>query len=82
MLCIIKSAYGKAYEVCHPSIVYLPHTARKRSSVDFVGVVMDEKLNFNSHVNKIAGKISKNSGILYKLRPFLPPYTTLLFFVI
>ena len=44
----------------------------KRSSVDFLGVVMDEKLKFNLHVDKIAGKISKNSGILYKLRPFLP----------
>ena len=44
----------------------------KRSSVDFLGVVMDDKLKFNLHVNKIAGKVSKNAGILYKLRPFLP----------
>ena len=41
----------------------------KRSSVEFLGVVIDEKLEFNLHVNKIACKISKNSGILYIFLP-------------
>ena len=33
---------------------------------------MDDKLKFNLYVDKIADKVSKNSGILYKLRQCLP----------
>ena len=37
----------------------------------FLGVTIDEKLKFNSHINDISKKISQNSGILYKLRHYV-----------
>ncbi len=39
---------------------------------NFDGLVMNENLNWKSHVNKIANKISKSMDILNKLKHFLP----------
>ncbi len=39
---------------------------------NFLGIIVNEHLNWNSHVNKIANKISKSTGILNKLKHFLP----------
>jgi hypothetical protein len=41
-------------------------------SFDFLGITLDKHLNWNSHVNKIANKISKTAGILNKLKHILP----------
>jgi hypothetical protein len=42
-------------------------------SIKFLGVIIDEKLSFQYHVNYISTKLSKSVGILYKLVSFLPP---------
>ena len=47
------------------------------SSVRFLGVEMDENLKFNLHINNIAKKISQNTGILRKLKEFVPADTLL-----
>ena len=39
---------------------------------DFLGLTINENLNWKSHINKIANKISKNLGILNKLKHYLP----------
>ena len=36
-----------------------------------LGVFIDEKLSFKSHVKHVISKISKNTGILYQIRDFL-----------
>ena len=38
----------------------------------FLGITINNKLNWNSHINKVTNKISKTVGILHKLRSFLP----------
>ena len=45
------------------------------SSVRFLGLDIDDKLKFNFHINNIASKISRNAGILYKLRQYVPTDT-------
>ena len=44
----------------------------KSKSVSFLGVNIDENLNWDSHINYIGTKISKCIGIMYKLRYCLP----------
>ena len=39
---------------------------------NFLGLTINENLNWKSHVDKIANKISKSMGILNKLKYFLP----------
>ena len=47
------------------------------SSVRFLGVEMDKNLKFNLHINNIAKKNSKNTGILRKLKEYVPADTLL-----
>ena len=44
----------------------------RSSSVGFLGVEIDEKLKFNFHIDNICTKISKNIGVLYKLKNIIP----------
>ena len=40
----------------------------------YLGIYVDDCLNFNKHVDYISGKISKSIGVLYKLKSCLPDY--------
>ena len=48
-----------------------------KSSTRFLGVIIDDKLKFNLHIKEISKKISKNVGVLYKLRQYVPHNTLL-----
>ena len=39
---------------------------------NFLGIMLDECLTWNSHIQRIASKISVVNGILYRLKKFLP----------
>ena len=43
----------------------------RTNSIKFLGIILDETLNFTEHTNYICGKISKTIGIMNKVR-FLP----------
>ena len=38
----------------------------------YLGVYLDDKLTFKDHINYINSKISRYTGILYKIRDYLP----------
>ena len=42
------------------------------STFDFLGITINETLSWNDHADKISNKISKYSGILYRLKRYLP----------
>ena len=39
---------------------------------NFIGITLDKHLNWNAHTNTLFGKISRNTGILNKIKLFLP----------
>ena len=39
---------------------------------DFLGIMLDECMTWNPHINKIAGKISRVNGALSRLKRFVP----------
>ena len=41
---------------------------------NFLGIFIDKHLYWNAHINKIACKISKTTGILNTFKHILPPY--------
>ena len=43
----------------------------EKQSLKFLGVTIDSNLNFNEHILNIHSSISRNIGILYKLKDFL-----------
>ena len=46
----------------------------------FLGVIIDNKINFKKHINYITGKISKHSGILYRIKHCMPLKTRLTYY--
>ena len=49
-------------------------------TVKFLGIFLDEEMKWKSHVNHIISKISKNIGIMSKLRDCLPQHILLLLY--
>ena len=46
----------------------------------FLGVVIDDKINFKNHINYITGKVAKHAGILYRIKNCLPQKTRLTYY--
>ena len=44
----------------------------RKTSERFLGIIMDENLNWNAHRSALATKISRNAAILFKLRGTVP----------
>ena len=40
---------------------------------NFLGIIIHQHLKWDSHINKIALKISSATGIIYKLKIWFPP---------
>ena len=53
--------------------IKLDNTYLRRVEVHkFLGVSIDHKLKFNIHIDHISNRISKSTGILYRLSQYLP----------
>ena len=50
------------------------------NSCRYLGIHIDNRLTFSEHINFITGKIARSTGILYKLRFFIPPDARLNFY--
>ena len=44
----------------------------RKNHVTFLGVVLDDKLKFNEHINLICKKVSKSVGVMYRLSNYVP----------
>ena len=52
--------------------VTLNNTVLNQRNVKYFGVIIDSKLNFDTHVKKLAHRISKAVGIVFKLKQCMP----------
>ena len=43
----------------------------ERSSLKYLGIELDENLNFGEHIRKLCSKLNKFSGLFYRLRSIL-----------
>ena len=59
-------------KIIHPIIQINGSNIEFVDNFVFLGITINNKLNWNSHINKVTNKISKTVGILNKLRSFLP----------
>ena len=49
----------------------------RKTEARFLGVILDEKLNWNSHITHLKAKMSRYIGIMYKIKRYLPPQARL-----
>jgi hypothetical protein len=47
-------------------------TLQEKSSIKYLGIIIDHYLNCKEHVSQLSKKISRSIGILSKLRHFAP----------
>ena len=73
----VNKTKAMAFRITQKKIIQ-PNIQINGSNIEFVenfmflGITINNKLNWNSHINKVRNKISKTVGILNKLRSFLP----------
>ena len=54
-----------------PKLAINNHVNERQEFFKFLGVLLDENLNWKEHIKYTENKIAKNLGLLYKARPFL-----------
>ena len=57
-----------------PSLIMNGIEIERVETFDFLGVTLDETLTWKPHTDKVATKLSKYSGIMNKLKNYLPRY--------
>ena len=54
-----------------PKLTISNHVIESQVFIKFLGVPLDENLNWNEHIKYTENKIAKNLRLLYQARPFL-----------
>ena len=64
-----------SYEIqktCHPSIYFNNKSVKQVPSQKHLGMILDNKLNFQEHLKNILSKVNKTIGLLRKMQKSLP----------
>ena len=65
--------FHKPQRKINPLLLTMNNTTIERvSNFDFLGIVLNEHLNWKPHIDKISNKISRSIGILNKNKHFIP----------
>ena len=64
--------FGLRYVPNNASVSIGQHVLDKQRNGKFLGVILDDKLTFKDHISHVTSKISKVSGILFKLKHSFP----------
>ena len=54
-----------------PKLTISNHVIERQEFIKFLGVLLDENLNWKEHIKYTENKIAKNLGLFYKVKPFL-----------
>ena len=54
-----------------PKLTISNHVNERQEFIKFLGVLLDENLNWKEHIKYTENKIAKNLGLFYKARHFL-----------
>ena len=68
---------GKKKVHRYPSLYFGIYEIERKNSTRFLGLIIDEKLNWIPHIDQIASKLSRILGILFKIRNYLNSQTLL-----
>ena len=68
--------HNKNKKIIHlvPNITINNIMIERVEDCNFLGITINEMLNWNTHISKLSTKVSKSIGILYKLKLLLPLY--------
>lgn len=73
--------FHKPKKKINPLLIMIDDTVIERvQEFNFLGLTLNENLNWKNHINKISNKISSSVGILNKLKYFLPQQIKILIY--
>lgn len=52
----------------------------RSNSVKYLGIVMDDKVNWSQHITAVSSKVSQSIGVLYKIKRYINKNTLLLLY--
>ena len=64
--------YQRDIKSCIPYVRINNQSIERVSEFNFLGLTIDEHLNWNAHIQKISNKIAKSIGIINRLKRYLP----------
>ena len=64
--------FSNSLETLPGDIIFGNSPLEQVSSIQFLGVCVDNKLSWKNHINNISKTISRNIGVMYKLKQYLP----------
>ena len=64
---------SKIQKTCHLSIYFNNKSVKQVPSQKYLGLILDNKLNFQEYLKNILNKVNKTIGLLRKLQNILPP---------
>ena len=59
------------YVLCYKSSITSNHVIDRQEFIKFLGILLDDNLNWKEHIKYTENKIARNLGLLYKATPFL-----------
>ena len=62
----------KIRKTCHPSIYFSNKSVKQITPQKHLGMILDNKLNFQEHLKNILSKVNKTIGLLRKMQKSLP----------
>ena len=63
-----------------PYIIMIEGEIRRVKSVKYLGMIVDDKLTWEQHIEFISGKMVRNIGIMKRIRNFIPQESLLLLY--
>lgn len=66
--------YSSVYE-CN-TIKFDGHLIKRICSTKYLGVIIDENLNWSEHIKTLLDKVSSLTGIMYRIKQWLPIHCT------
>ena len=69
--CFHKPSKKDDISLMLPMLTISNNVIERQEFIKFLGVLLDENLDWKEHIKHAENKIAKNVGLLYKARPFL-----------
>ena len=69
---MFDSPGGNIHKHCKGSVLYEHVELERVVNIKFLGVIINNKLDWSNQINKVARSLTSLSGVLYNLRKFVP----------
>lgn len=71
---------SKSNTLIPDEIVIDGHIIKRSAEIKYLGVILDDKLNWEKQINNVANKIARALGIMYRINYYIPRKTVMMLY--